>query len=201
MDSLRRHIGFPSPFALAARAALADADAIIVMLGTNDAMWNTERFREHFVHEMKALNRQLFALRAGSARGSSRCAWLAVPPAVHEFDRHRREWREDNWTASVRGDLPRLVREAAAALHMGVIDVRSLLERDWRRAFGLEEPTSPTGDGVHPPPAGMALIARAVMHELHLSSDPQPHNNSLFVQDHRYKVGDHATQSTATSPF
>ena len=70
MDSLRRHIGSPSAFALAARAALADADAIIVMLGTNDAMWGTERFREHFVHEMKALNRQLFALRAGSARGS-----------------------------------------------------------------------------------------------------------------------------------
>ena len=164
--------GAPSAFAMFAHEALPHADALVLMIGTNDAM-ETQRRGEwdltRYVASVHSLVRQLLKIRAGRGRVSARCVWLVIPPATHEYDRQRRAWREDNWAALVRHDLPRLVREAAAGLHLGVIDAQSALERDWSRAFGLLDPMRPKGDGLHPPSAGMALIADAVAHELRRS--------------------------------
>ena len=158
--------GAPSAFAMAAHEALPHADAFVLMVGTNDAMrWDLSRY----VASVQSLVHQLLKIRAGRGRVSARCVWLVIPPAIHDYQRARRIWREDNWTAQVRHDLPRLVREAAAGLHLGVIDAQSALERDWSRAFGLLDPMRPKGDGLHPPAAGMALIAGAVAHELRRS--------------------------------
>ena len=158
--------GAPSAFAMAAHEALPHADAFVLMVGTNDAMrWDLSRY----VASVQSLVHQLLKIRAGRGRVSARCVWLVIPPAIHDYQRARRIWREDNWTAQVRHDLPRLVREAAAGLHLGVIDAQSALERDWSRAFGLLDPMRPKGDGLHPPAAGMALIAEAVAHELRRS--------------------------------
>ena len=166
--------GAPSGLAMAAHEALPHADALVLMIGTNDAM---ETLREgewdltRYVASVHSLVRQLLKIRAGGGGVSARCVWLVIPPAVHEYDRKRRAWREDYWTAHMRHDVPRLVREAAAGLHLGVIDAQSPLEQDWARAFGLLDPMRPRGDGLHPPPVGMALIAGAVAHELRRSTN------------------------------
>lgn len=163
--------GAPSGFAMAAHEALPHADALILMIGTNDAMETREWDLTRYVASVHSLVRQLLKIRAGGGRVSARCVWLVIPPAVHEYDRKRRAWREDYWTAQMRRDVPRLVREAAAGLHLGVIDAQSALEQDWARAFGLLDPMRPRGDGLHPPPEGMALIASAVAHELRRSTN------------------------------
>ena len=163
----------PSAFAMTAHEVLPHADALVLMIGTNDAMetlrtgWDLSRY----VASVHSLVRQLLKIRAGRGRVSARCVWLVIPPAIHDYDRQRRAWREDNWTGQVRHDLPRLVREAAAGLHLSVIDAQSALERDWSRAFGLQDPMRPEGDGLHLPPVGMALIADAVAHELRRSTN------------------------------
>jgi len=155
-------------FAMAAQEALPHADALILMVGTNDAVERAGHLGRYLA-SVHALVHRMLKIRAGGGRVSARCVWLGIPPAVHEFDRHRLVWRDDNWTALVRDELPRLVRQAAAGLHVGVIDTRAPLEQNWSRAFGLEDPMHPRSDGVHPPPVGMSAIADAVARELRRS--------------------------------
>ena len=68
--------------------------------------------------------------------------------------------------------------DGAAAAGIGVIDTRTPLEADWRQAFGRGG-ASPQGDGVHPPPEGMRLIADAVWKKARRPLAPGPNAASL----------------------
>ena len=144
-------------------SALAEADVLFVMLGTNDAKSAAADVRAHFETDLRALLDRLFAMRRRAIRPGA-CAWLLLPPMVHG----------GAGSAPVFGIQPELVRAlaprvraVAAALGIGVIDVRAPLESDWRAAFGRGAAgTGLMGDGVHPPPLGMRLIAHAVWQKL-----------------------------------
>ena len=144
-------------------SALAEADVLFVMLGTNDAKSAAADVRAHFETDLRALLDRLFAMRRRASRPGA-CAWLLLPPMVHG----------GAGSAPVFGIRPELVRAlaprvraVAAALGIGVIDVRAPLESDWRAAFGRGAAgTGLMGDGVHPPPLGMRLIAHAVWQKL-----------------------------------
>ena len=144
-------------------SALAEADVLFVMLGTNDAKSAAADVRAHFETDLRALLDRLFAMRRRTSRPGA-CAWLLLPPMVHG----------GAGSAPVFGIQPELVRAlaprvraVAAALGIGVIDVRAPLESDWRAAFGRGAAgTGLMGDGVHPPPLGMRLIAHAVWQKL-----------------------------------
>ena len=153
-------------------AALAEVDVLLVMLGTNDAKSGAADVRAHFEADLRALLERLFAMRRRTSRPGA-CAWLLLPPLVHAAVYGIEP-------AIVRALAPRL-RTVAASLGIGVIDVRSPLETDWRVAFGRGGgglAGDPAGDGVHPPPHGMRLIAHAVWKKLSAHKAPgRPHKN------------------------
>jgi lysophospholipase L1-like esterase len=131
----------------------ATADAVLIMLGTNDARVPTADVDAHFVEDYAAIVRAVVARR----RNSSRCIWALVPPATHREAYGLR-------VADVAA-LEARVRQAARLMRIGVIDVRAPLEHDWRGSFGLDG-SSPAGDGVHPVALGMRRIADAVWERL-----------------------------------
>ena len=155
----------PPVLARSVPSALAEADVLLVMLGTNDAKSAAADVRAHFEPDLLALLDRLFAMRRRASRPGA-CAWLLLPPLVHG----------GAGSAPVFGIQPEVVRAlaprvraVAAALGIGVIDVRTPLEVDWRAAFGRgggDLAADLAGDGVHPPPHGMRLIAHAVWQKL-----------------------------------
>jgi lysophospholipase L1-like esterase len=148
-------------FSQAVPAALADADVLLVMLGTNDGKSDAAEVRSHFENDLRSLVERLLAMRH-TARNRS-CAWLLPPPLIHGGSGSGPVFGIQ--PAVVRALSPR-VRAVATAVGVGVIDVRAPLEQDWRASFGRAEGGSAVGDGVHPPPYGMRVIAETVWQKL-----------------------------------
>jgi hypothetical protein len=136
--------------------AVAAADVVLVMLGTNDAKSREEDVNEHFATDFIDLMRRIFRVRSNSTR----CTFMITPPRMHAPDGTFGLRR-----SIVDGLRPRL-QNIGRGLRLSVIDGRSPLEGDNpASAFGYH--LSPrTGDGVHPPAEGMRRIAMAVMLEL-----------------------------------
>ena len=154
-----------SRLASTAASALSDADIVLIMIGTNDGRATTADIRSHFEDDLRALTERLFAMRWPASGRNSTCAWLMVPPLVHGGSAGLSGVFGID-AGIVRG-LAMHVRAVAAAVGVGVIDARAPLETDWRRAFGRPAGGGAfEGDGVHPPPVGMRMIAEAVWRKL-----------------------------------
>lgn len=170
------------------------------MLGTNDAKSEASDVRAYFASDLRALLERLFAMRRRATRPGA-CAWLLLPPLVHGGGGSAPVYGIQPDT--VRALAPR-VRAAAAALGIGVIDTRAPLEKDWRAAFGRGRgnlAADLAGDGVHPPPHGMATIAHAVWQKLsaHRAPGQLPHKKLSNRKPHgRRAVG--AEQRRGGSP-
>ena len=116
--------------------------------------------RDHFAPDLAALVERLFALRRGAKNRS--CAWLMLPPLIHGGGGSGGAF---GIKPPVVRSLAQPIRAVAAAAGIGVIDARAPLEHDWRRAFGRTDGAADSavrGDGVHPLPAGMQMLAEAV---------------------------------------
>ena len=173
MDRAQRTSGSTTPFpqlldgrlASASQAALSDADIVLVMIGTNDGRSTTADIKAHFEADLQALTERLFAMRRPASGKNSSCAWLMVPPLVHGGAAGMSG--VFGLDAGIVRGLAAHTRAVAAAVGVGVIDVRTPLETDWRRAFGRPVGGGTfDGDGVHPPPVGMRIIAEAVWRKL-----------------------------------
>ena len=104
------------------KSARGLADAVLIMLGTNDARVPTADVDAHFVEDYAAIVRAVVA----AAAQLSRCIWALVPPATR-----------GRMASALRvAALEARVRQAARLTRIGVIDVRAPLERDWRGSFG-----------------------------------------------------------------
>jgi lysophospholipase L1-like esterase len=118
------------------------------MLGSNDAKSRVESVDSYFEQDLLGLLRYIFA-----QRNTTRCTWLLLPPSMHAED------GTFNLRRSIISSLPPRIRNVGRMARFDVIDTRSPLELEWRRAFGMDGTTKPPGDGVHPPALGMRRIA------------------------------------------
>ncbi|CAE7174676.1 unnamed protein product [Symbiodinium pilosum] len=124
-------------------------DAIIVMLGTNDARlghWNAEAFKTEYC----LLLQRLIGLELESeSEGSRRLVLIAVPPRVMP-----NSWGIDVGIAEK--ELGLAVAEVAQKMRMPLLNLREALEP----AEGF------VADGVHLNQAGSALVAELATHAL-----------------------------------
>lgn len=142
---------------------------VVIFFGTNDSRVDAPKVHvtvDHYVANLRQMITRCAAIQA-------RVVLCTVPPINPEpyFQRHAKAvFDEAGGLSKILEDYRAAVRRLGTELDLPVVDLAHQL---------ASEPTWLSGDGVHPTPAGNAILAKLIAEKVSplLGSRPAPHAN------------------------